>query len=198
MKTTKKMSPNLVISIILFVVYAATYIIDLFTFKAITVSSAALCIGALIIYTLFLRWLKPLYYMGILVFTFFAQYLGGMLKFYEIIPIYDVILHLCSGTLLVLLADYLYEILAQKTGQKDTTAAVRLFFCFLFSTAAAAVWEIWEFSGDKLLGLSSQLNSLDDTMTDIVSGTIGAVIGTAVLYFICRRRKSSHDLPQQK
>ena len=52
-------------------------------------------------------------------------------------------------------------------------------------------WEIWEFSGDMLFGLSSQGGSLIDTMTDIIAGSCGAVVGTTLLGLILRKKKSS-------
>lgn len=184
----KKEKPvNLIASAVLFCVYVLTTVIDALTVRQISVSSSILCIGALIAYFVFLRRFEPLYYLGILVFTFFAQYLGACLHFYNIIPIYDLILHSASGVLLVLLAHYLLTAFFIKDIQ--IPLRLTLLCCFLFSVAAAGIWEIWEFSGDVLFGLSSQGGSLTDTMTDIIAGSCGAVVGTILLELILRRKK---------
>ncbi len=182
----KKTSLNLTVSIILFVVYIATYVVDLFTTKSISISSVALCVGAILAFALFLRKMKPIYYIGIVMFAFLSQYLGAMLNLYTIIPAYDFILHLSSGTLLMLLADYGYECLMKKYPQASVPDIIRLLLSFFVSVASAALWEIWEYSGDKLLGLQSQ-GGLDDTMSDIIAGTSGAIIGVFLLKFILNK-----------
>ena len=182
----KKKSLNLKVSFILLAVYVLTAVIDAFTFKSISLSSSILCIGALIAYMLFLRKMDTPYYMGILIFTFFAQYLGAMLSFYDIIPIYDLILHSSSGALLILLADYLLNLILKKFPEANIPLFVRSCFCFLFSAASAAVWEIWEFSGDQIFGLNSQID-LMDTMTDIIAGTCGAIVGSFILRLLYKK-----------
>ncbi len=185
----KKEKPvNLIVSAVLFLVYVLTTVIDALTVQQISVSSSILCIGALVAYFIFLRRFDPIYYLGILIFTFFAQYLGACLHFYNIIPIYDLILHSASGILLVLLAHYLLTAFFIKG--VDIPLRLTLLCCFLFSVAAAGVWEIWEFSGDMLFGLSSQGGSLIDTMTDIIAGSCGAIVGTTLLGLILRKKKS--------
>ena len=49
-----------------------------------------------------------------------------------------------------------------------------------FSMAIATTWEFFEFAMDKLLGLSMQQlisQGLDDTMYDLISATVGSIIG---------------------
>ncbi|MEG0692608.1 MAG: hypothetical protein RR444_05950 [Oscillospiraceae bacterium] len=184
----KKISLNLKVSILLFIVYIATYVIDLFTAKIITISGVSLCIGALLLFTLFLRKMKSVYYLGILGFAFLSQYLGAMLNVYDIIPSYDFILHFSSGILLVFLADYFYEMIMRKHKDASVPEVIRLSFDFFASVASAALWEIWEYSGDVLLSLQSQ-GGLDDTMTDIIAGSTGAIIGVFLFRFILHKTK---------
>lgn len=121
---------NLIVSAVLFLVYVLTTVIDTLTVQQISVSSSILCIGALVAYFIFLRRFDPIYYLGILIFTFFAQYLGACLHFYNIIPIYDLILHSASGILLVLLAHYLLTAFFIKG--VDIPLRLTLLCCFLF------------------------------------------------------------------
>ncbi|MFZ2539380.1 MAG: hypothetical protein WAX04_10825 [Oscillospiraceae bacterium] len=184
----KKNSLNLKVSILLLVIYIATYVVDLFTTKAITISSVALCVAAILVLTLVSKKMKSMYYVGIALFAFLSQYLGAMLNVYTIIPTYDFILHFSSGTLLVLLADYGYECLIDKHPQASVPNIIRLLFTFFIAVASAAIWEIWEYSGDKLFGLQSQ-GGLDDTMTDIIAGSMGAIIGFFLLKSILNKTK---------
>lgn len=185
----KKDKINYWLTAVFFAIYLISFSIDFFTQKSITVVSFGMCIGALLLFFLFLRKLKPVYYIGIIIFTFFAQFLGAMLDMYTKIPIYDKILHLSSGILLVFLGHYAYELLTRKYENINVPLKIELFFCSLFSIASAGIWEIWEYSGDVLFNLSSQKDGINDTMTDIISGTIGAIIGTFLLLIYLKRRK---------
>ena len=51
----------------------------------------------------------------------------------------------------------------------------------MFAIACAGAWEIWEFTTDSLFGLTAQ-NGLEDTMYDIICGTVGAIIVTVPIY----------------
>ena len=184
----KKISINLKFSFVLLIVYIATYVIDFLTAKSITIAGVGLCIGALVLLVLFFRKMKPMYYLGIAAFAFLSQYLGAMLNLYTIIPSYDFILHFSSGILLVFLADYFYELIVKKHPQSSIPQTIRLIFAFFISVASAAIWEIWEYAGDVLLGLQSQ-GGLDDTMTDIIAGTTGAVLGVVLFRFILQKSK---------
>ena len=62
-------------------------------------------------------------------------------------------------------------------------------FSIIFAIASAAVWEIWEFSTDKLFGFTSQNNSLDDTMWDIICGSLMGVIANIPLYLYIKGKK---------
>lgn len=185
----KKNKINYWLTAVFFAIYLISFSIDFFTEQSITVVSFGMCIGALLLFFLFLRKLKPIYYIGIIVFTFFAQFLGAMLDMYTKIPIYDKILHLSSGILLVFLGHYAYELLTQKYNNLNVPLKIELFFSSLFSIASAGVWEIWEYSGDTLFDLTSQREGITDTMTDIIAGTIGAVIGTFLLLFYLKREQ---------
>jgi uncharacterized membrane protein YjdF len=57
------------------------------------------------------------------------------------------------------------------------------FFSFCFAVAMGAIWEIYEYSMDKSLGLFMQRGSLDDTMIDIILDTVGALIFAILGYF---------------
>jgi hypothetical protein len=52
----------------------------------------------------------------------------------------------------------------------------------------AVVWEIVEFSSDRLFGTFTQRNDLFDTMTDLIYGTTSALLVAILLYLALRNR----------
>lgn len=146
-----------------------------------------MCVIPHIAFWIFLRKFDSMYYIGIILFACFGLYFGTMLDFYSFIPIYDLILHFFSGILLVFLGHYIYSWLIRKNEKAIIPLQITIIFCIIFSISCASFWEIWEFSGDTLFGLTAQGSKISDTMTDIIAGTIGAGIGGFILYMILRR-----------
>lgn len=170
---------NIIITIFFYALYIITWVIDAIYFNVIPTYSASLTIVSLTLYLTFLRKLPFKYYIVVVLFSFFTQYLGAMFLFYDKIPVYDTIFHFLSGFLLVWLADYFYGIINLNSGVKNNL--LRLLFCFFVACAGAGLWEILEFCADKFLHLQTQYG-LDDTMTDIIAGSIGAGIATMIIY----------------
>lgn len=185
----KKLSINWYAIIIFFLVCNITYFIDLSGNKAISITSYLLSLGAVALFIV-LRKIDTTYFIGIIIFTLLSQYFGAMLKFYNIIPIYDLILHFSSGILLVFLGHYFLKLLVVNKKIYTIPIIVIVFFCGFFSIAVAGLWEIWEFSGDMLLGLNAQISGID-TMEDIIAGSVGALIGCFLLYPILKRESAN-------
>lgn len=57
-------------------------------------------------------------------------------------------------------------------------------FCFAFSVGTA--WEFFEFGADKLFGFNLQHESLEDTMFDLLTNAVGALIVSIAGYFYIR------------
>ncbi|MEG0570531.1 MAG: hypothetical protein RR497_02680 [Oscillospiraceae bacterium] len=185
----KKNKINVIMSVALLAFYIVTYIIDMYTFKIITINSLILNVLALTAFLIFLRKIPPVYYQSLVWFTFCAEFLGAGLGLYTVIPIFDLILHSLSGVLLVFAGHYIVqEVIAKKSGESPSIA-LACFCSFTTAVAGAAVWEIWEYSGDVLLKLNSQGGSIHDTMQDIIAGTIGALVGVTILYFVKKNGK---------
>ena len=70
--------------------------------------------GTALLFILFLRNLKPLYYAIFSFFTVMAQYFGSMLGGYHAISFYDLLLHFSSGILLILVGYLLYTALVRR------------------------------------------------------------------------------------
>ncbi len=122
-------------------------------------------------------------------FIFLSMVLGRMYEFYEIFPWWDLFLHFSSGIIIGLAAVLVLKVAIEGDIYEKLSPLFIALFIFVFSTAGAGIWEIWEFAGDQLFGLDSQLNSLIDTMTDICMGA-GAGLLTAIMgYYHCKKGK---------
>ncbi len=128
------------------------------------------CVSAAhIVCVLFPRIISFGMYVFILLFIFMALVLGKMLNFYQLFPHLDFFLHLISGILLAGIGRKIFARTAVSPGEK-------LWLPFLFGSALAGLWEVYEFAGDLLFSLQSQGGSLTDTMTDIIAGNLGCLI----------------------
>lgn len=124
-----------------------------------------------------------LYYAG-LAFVFFASPMGSVLDLYRSFGPYDKIVHFFSGILLATLGMMMIRYLIKKFGNLDEGQLAKLIvpaiaFAFFFSSAGAGIWEIFEFTADKVAGGGMQ-RGMVDTVTDIIAGNIGALTYSAV------------------
>ena len=78
-------------------------------------------------------------------------------------------------------------------------------FAFTFAVAIGTLWEIFEFSMDRNLGLTMQKpmlgddSGLTDTMWDLIVDVIGALIISLLgLWYMVRKKRSFIDLWIQK
>ena len=62
-------------------------------------------------------------------------------------------------------------------------------FTFCFAMAIGAVWEIFEFAGDQILGTNMLRSGLLDTMGDLIVDAIGALIASTLGYFYIKYNK---------
>jgi len=146
-----------------------------------------------------------LYYL----FLYCAVFLGEVFEFYYLIPHWDTILHFFSGAMLGALGFILIDIL-----NRDEHVRVNLsplfvsVFAFCFALAAGAVWEIYEFTCDSVLGLNMQKYAtaqgaalmgkaaLSDTMKDIIFDALAALMVAVVGYLTNIRRKERKNQAQ--
>lgn len=120
------------------------------------------------------------------IFIFMSLFMGKMYRYYSIWPLWDFFLHWLSGVILGFLALTVLKPLAGKKIYPLLSPGLVSVFIFMFSITGAALWEFWEFAGDQLFGFDSQLFSLIDTMSDMISGTIGGLIVAVMGYFFIK------------
>ena len=97
------------------------------------------------------------------IFLYCAIYLGEVRHFYYLIPFWDTILHAFSGLMLgavgFILVSFLNEVEHVKM---DLSPLFVAFFAFCFGLTSGAIWEIYEFMADGVLGLNMQKFALSD------------------------------------
>lgn len=132
----------------------------------------------------------------ITLFIFAAQFLGELRDFYYRFPWWDNMLHCISGSVLGIIG-FMFVYFLNKTHIKKTKLSPIFIalFAFCFAVMIGVVWEIFEFSADRLLGLNMQKFRLEgedglvDTMTDLIVDSIGALIVSSVGYIYMKDEK---------
>ena len=136
--------------------------------------------------------------------SYCAVFLGEVFEFYYAVPHWDTILHFFSGAMLGALGFILVDLLnrEEKVRVKLSPLFVAL-FAFCFALATGAVWEIYEYACDALMGLNMQKYAteqgvqlvgraaLRDTMKDIIFDALAALLVAAAGYFSIRKRAPS-------
>lgn len=139
------------------------------------------------------------------IFLYCAIFLGEVLDFYYVIPHWDVILHFFSGAMLGALG---FILVSQLNDSEMIRVSLSPFFvalfAFCFALSCGAVWEIYEFVFDGLLGLNMQKfitatgevlvghNALHDTMTDIIVDALAALLISLIGYSRLKAEKWFH------
>jgi len=129
------------------------------------------------------------------IFLYCAIILGEVMNFYYVIPHWDIILHFFSGAMLGALGFILVSQLndSERIRVSLSPAFIAL-FAFCFALSCGAVWEIYEFLADGMLGLNMQKFitaggetltghlALRDTMTDIMVDAAAAALIACIGY----------------
>lgn len=129
------------------------------------------------------------------IFLYCAIILGEVMNFYYVIPHWDVILHFFSGAMLGALGFILVSQLndSEKIRVSLSPAFIAL-FAFCFALSCGAVWEVYEFVFDGVLGLNMQKFitasgetltghlALRDTMTDLIVDAAAAALIACIGY----------------
>lgn len=135
------------------------------------------------------------------IFLYAAIYLGEVRSFYYYIPHWDTVLHTFSGAMIGALGFSLVNLLNDSHKvQINLSPLFVAVFAFSFALALGALWEVYEFSFDGLLGLNMQKfayqdgsprvgrNALQDTMKDLIVDALGA-LGTSIMGYISLKFK---------
>lgn len=144
-----------------------------------------------------------------MLFLWGAIFAGEVWEFYYRIPFWDDALHFISSMMAAMLGFSLIDIL--NSDKKHNTVSLSPFFVAIFSIAFAVfigvLWEIYEYTFDGILGLNMQKfatesnggreiltelggrAALEDTMTDLIVDTLGALLVSTVGYVSLKLNK---------
>jgi len=133
-----------------------------------------------------------------LVFVYSALFLGEVRGYYQRFWWWDIALHATSGLLLGILGFLLVYVL-NESDRIEVHMRPRFvaLFAFVFAVAVGALWEIFEFAMDQLLGTNMQKpmfgdpSGLTDTMWDLIVDTGGAAVISLLGWRYMHRRERS-------
>ena len=114
-------------------------------------------------------------------FIFIAVCVGSTLNNRTTFEHFDIVTHCASGVLSAWFGYDFANIIYRKRG--DLGPAMSSLFSLAFALSIAVGWEIYEFSMDKLYGMTLQKGNTD-TMIDFVSCAVGAVITMLFVAFL--------------
>ena len=146
------------------------------------------------------RWLEihlpPEAELSAIIFLYSSLFLGEFGDFYERFWWWDLLLHTSSGFLLGLFA-YILVFVLNRTPRVNLHLSPPFvaLFTVCFAVAAGSVWEIFEYSMDRIFGLQMQKDGLHDTMWDMIVNLLGALSFGLVGYLQFRLDKDSFISP---
>lgn len=114
-------------------------------------------------------------------FIFIAVCVGSTLNNRTTFEHFDIVTHFASGVLSAWFGYDFANIIYRKRG--DLGPAMSSLFSLAFALSIAVGWEIYEFSMDKLYGMTLQKDNTD-TMVDFISCAVGAVITMLFVAFL--------------
>ena len=143
------------------------------------------------------------------IFLYCAIFLGEIFSFYYLVPHWDLYLHAMSGAMLGALGFILVDWLNKDEHVKLSMSPVFVsIFAFSFALAVGALWEIYEFSFDSILGLNMQKfrnedgtllvgkSALNDTMEDLIIDAISAAT-VAVIGLLTNIKRKKRAVPME-
>ncbi len=133
-----------------------------------------------------------------ILFVFASLFLGEVHSYYERYWWWDILLHTSSGLLLGILGFLLVYVLNESDRiELNMRPRFVALFAFLFAVAVGALWEIFEFAMDQLIGTTMQKpmlgdpSGLTDTMWDLIVDTLGALVISGFGWWTLRRPERS-------
>lgn len=148
------------------------------------VFEAVLIVVTLIFVRILFKFMKiqlfPLLRFSILFFIFICMFMANEFGYYGKIPYLDKMEHLFSGVILCFVGIVVYQKINNQDDISEYTPTL-IWFSLFFAMAMAGFWEIFEFTTDQMFGLKSQMDSITDTMVDMICGTIGAILTSIYL-----------------
>ncbi len=125
----------------------------------------------------------------IILFIYAALFLGEVKKYYIKFWWWDIALHTASG-LAIGFAGFIILYTLYNKNKIGSSAFILSLFSFMFALGIGALWEIFEFSADQILGLNMQKSGLIDTMWDLIVDAIGALVTSTIGFLYLKGEKN--------
>jgi hypothetical protein len=142
--------------------------------------------------------IPPQFQVWVILFVFAALFLGEVRGFYTRFWWWDIALHTSSGVLLGILGFLLVYVLNENERiDLQLSPGFVAMFAFVFALAAGALWEVFEFTMDRLVGTTMQKpmlgdpSGLTDTMWDLIVDALGALLVSLYGWRYLRRGQPS-------
>ncbi|MCL2094970.1 hypothetical protein FWH13_02520 [Candidatus Saccharibacteria bacterium] len=142
-------------------------------------------------------------FVAFLLFVLGGIYIGHFRAFYINVSHWDNFLHFMSGVFAALIGFSVIKLLRRAKSIHRSEAGFYAFASLTLGLASAAVWEIFEFLLDLTIGSNSQRHhiagaaealcgqaALHDTMTDIITAAIGALIMSLIGYYAIKHSRN--------
>lgn len=126
---------------------------------------------------------------ALLIFT--GGYMGSYRRFYDVWEPWDTVVHFYSGIMIALWADHILRAVTRKH-RFEMPRWLHVVVITSFSALMAMLWEIGEFAADQMMGSGAQIDNFD-TMIDMITGTLSALIVAVVVVLWPRRRRPERD-----
>jgi hypothetical protein len=170
--------------------------------------TAAMTVGILVLTLVpfFLRkflhvFIPPEFVLLAIAFVFASLFLGEIHGYYTRFWWWDILLHSSSGFLLGIIGFLLVHVLNET---EDIAVNMKpgfvAFFAFMFAVGMGVIWEIFEFSMDRLFDTDMQKtmlgdpSGLTDTMWDLIVDTLGALVIAVLGYGYVRTARNESFL----
>lgn len=130
-----------------------------------------------------------------IVFVYLSLFLGEVHGYYTKYWWWDMVLHTTSGLLGGMIGFLLVYVLNNnKKINLNLTPEFIALFAFMFAMGMGALWEIFEYAVDTLLGGNMQGTGVEDTMSDLVVDCGGGLAVSLLGYFYLSRKGKDHFL----
>ena len=123
------------------------------------------------------------------VFLFASYVLGEVSDFYEQLWWWDLLLHGASAFvtgLIGFMAVYGFYV----TNRVQIAPIYFAIISFTLAVTVGSIWEIFEYTMDVAFGFNMQKSGLQDTMTDLMVNSVGALIAGLVGYYYVKHSDS--------
>ena len=126
---------------------------------------------------------------GAIVFFMVATILLGEVgNFYERFWWWDAALHAFSAIGISIMGMLIVLFLIRGDRIRTHPAFMLVLMAFSFAVSIGAIWEIFEFGMDQIMGTNMQKSGLVDTMYDLIVDVVGAAIGASAGYIYLKAK----------